>query len=274
VVFRATTRIRGVATWQVLVFLLEAAVFILIGSSLRDVLERVGGAGVVVQTMGLTVLAIVLAVTLARFAWVFGTDLVLRMLRRAGASRAQPLGPGAATVMSWAGMRGVVTLAVALTLPNAMPGRDLMLVTAFAVILVTVLLQGTTLGAVIRWARLREDEGAQPPLEIFAAEVAVFKARLAAVERLAYDAEGQLIHPQLLDFHRRRAAAAANFQGTAEKREQAIAEHFDVIIASIAAGRVELVRLHRAHEINDEVLHNLEHDLDLEELGAIAAKNT
>jgi CPA1 family monovalent cation:H+ antiporter len=121
---------------------------------------------------------------------------------------------------------------------------------------------------------LREDEGAEPPLEIFAAEVAVFKARLAAVERLAYDAEGQLIHPQLLDFHRRRAAAAANFQGTADKREQAIAAHFDVLIESIAAGRVELVRLHRAHEINDEVLHNLEHDLDLEELGAIAAKNT
>lgn len=274
VVFSATTRIRGIATWQVLVFLLEAAVFILIGSSLRGVLERVGGPGVVFQTMGLTVLIIVLAVTLARFAWVFGTDLVLHALHRVGVSQAEPLGPGAATVMSWAGMRGVVTLAVALTLPDAMPGRDLMLVTAFAVILVTVLVQGMTLGAVIRWARLREDEGAHAPLEIFAAEIEVFKARLAAVEHLAYDADGKLIHPQLLDFHRRRAAAAANFQGTVEKREEAITAHFDVIIASIAAGRAELVRLHRSHKIDDEVLHNLEHDLDLEELGAIAAKNT
>jgi hypothetical protein len=168
----------------------------------------------------------------------------------------------------------VVTLAVALTLPDAMPGRDLMLVTAFAVILVTVLFQGTTLGAVIRWAGLREEEGAEPPLEIFAAEAAVLAARLAAMERLAYDADGQLIHPQLLEFHRRRAAAATNFRGTAEKREQAIAAHFDTIIASIAAGRAELVRLHRTHKISDEVLHNLEHDLDLEELGAIAAKDT
>ncbi|HEX2672423.1 MAG TPA: cation:proton antiporter, partial [Polyangiaceae bacterium] len=251
-----------------------AAVFMLIGSSLRGVLERVGGAGVVVQTMGLTVLGIVLAVTVARFAWVFGSELALRALRRAGLTRALPLGPGGAVVMSWAGMRGVVTLAVALTLPDSMPGRDLMLVTAFAVILVTVLVQGTTLGAVIRWARLREDEGAQPPLEIFGAEAIVLKARLAAVERLAYDPEGTLIHPQLLDLHRRRANAAANFKGTAEKREQAITAHFDVIISSIAAGRAELVRLHRAHEIDDEILHNLEHDLDLEELGAIAAKNT
>jgi monovalent cation/hydrogen antiporter len=274
VVFSATTRIRGIATWQVLVFLLEAAVFMLIGSSLRGVLARVGGVAVVVETMGLTVLTIVAAVTLSRFAWIFGCDLLVRLFRRVGVGRVEPLGPGAATVMSWAGMRGVVTLAVALTLPDAMPGRDLMLVTAFAVILVTVLLQGTTLGAVIRWARLREDEGAQPPLELFAAEAVVFKARLAAVERLAYDAEGKLIHPQLLDFYRRRAAVSANFQGTHEKREQAIAAHFDVILASIAAGRAELVKLHRSHKIDDEVLHNLEHDLDLEELGAIAAKTT
>ena len=274
VVFTARTRIRGIATWQVLVFLLEAAVFMLIGSSLRGVLERVGGTGVVIQTMGLTVLTIVLAVTVARFAWVFGTDVVLKILHRAGASRAEPLGPGAATVMSWAGMRGVVTLAVALTLPDGMPGRDLMLVTAFAVILATVLLQGMTLGWVIRWARLREDQGALPPLELFAAESLVFKARLTAVERLAYDAEGQLVHPQLLEMHRKRASVSANFKGTAEKREQAIAAHFDVILGSIAAGRLELVQLHRTHQIDDEVLHNLEHDLDLEELGAIAAKDT
>jgi CPA1 family monovalent cation:H+ antiporter len=53
-------------------------------------------------------------------------------------------------------MRGVVTLAVALSVPESFPGRDFMLVTAFAVILVTVLVQGTTLGLIIRWARLEE----------------------------------------------------------------------------------------------------------------------
>ncbi len=94
VVFSASTRIRGIATWQVLVFLLEAAVFLLIGSSLRSVLERVGGLGVVVQTMGPTVLIIVLAVTLARFAWVFGSDLVLHVLRRAGREPSRAAGRG------------------------------------------------------------------------------------------------------------------------------------------------------------------------------------
>jgi monovalent cation/hydrogen antiporter len=272
VIFSASTRIRGIATWQVLVFLLEAAVFMLIGSSLRGVLERVGGLGVVVETMGKTVLTIVLAVTVARFAWVFGSDLVVATLRRAGVSRAEPLGPRAATVMSWAGMRGVVTLAVALTLPDAMPGRDLMLVTAFAVILVTVLVQGTTLGWVIRLAGLKEDDAALPPLDLFAAEAEVFKARLSAIERLAYAADGTLIHPRLLESYRRRATITETYTGTTEKRDQDIAAHFDVILATISAGRSELVKLHRSHRIDDETLHDLERDLDLEELSAIAAK--
>jgi len=59
------------------------------------------------------------------------------------------------TVMSWAGMRGVVTLAIALSLPEAMPGRDLILAAAFAVILVTVMVQGTTIGPLIRLLRLQ-----------------------------------------------------------------------------------------------------------------------
>jgi len=215
---------------------------------------------------------IVLAVIVARFAWVFGTDGLVAVLRRLGWHQARPLGPRAALVMSWAGMRGVVTLAVALSLPEAMPARDLMLVTAFIVILVTVLLQGTSLGWIIRHADPAEDPAALPPLDLQAAEQAMFRAQLAAVERIAHDEAGQLIHPQLLKRYQTRARAGQSFEGTAEELKAAIASHFDVIIAAVAAGRVELVRLHRAGRIDDETLHDLEHDLDLEELGAVAAK--
>lgn len=272
VIFTASVRIRAIAFWQVLVFLLEAAVFILIGFSLRGVLERVGGVGVVIETMAEPVLLIVLAVLVARFAWVFGSDAILGILKRLGWRRADPLGPRAALVMSWAGMRGVVTLAVALSLPDAMPGRDLMLVTAFAVIFVTVLLQGTSLGAVIRFARPRENEAALPPLDLYAAEISMFRAQVATVERHAYAEDGALIHPQLLSRYRQRATVSAEYQGRDEERTLRIAEHFDVILAAVAAGRAELVRLHRAGQIDDETLHDLERDLDLEELAAIAAK--
>ncbi len=272
VVFTASVRIRGIAFWQVLIFLFEAAVFILIGFSLRGVLDRVGGLRLVIESMAAPVLLIVAAVTAARFAWIFGADALLAGLKRAGRRTADPLGPGAATVMSWAGMRGVVTLAVALTLPETMPGRDLMLVTAFAVILVTVLIQGTTLGAVIRLAGLEEDSRSRPPLDLMAAEIAMLQVQYQAVERLAFAEDGTLTHPRLLDSYRRRATISANYSGTEAERERDIAAHYDVILAAVLAGRLELVRLHRAGQIDDETLHDLERDLDLDELGAIAAK--
>lgn len=272
VVFSASVRIRAHGFWHVLVFLLEAAVFMLIGFSLRGVLDRVGGFSVILETMAGPVLLIVAAVIVARFLWVFGTDAVLVLANRLGWRRACPLYPRAALVVSWAGMRGVVTLAVALSLPESIPGRDLMLVTAFAVILVTVLLQGTSLGLVIRLANPPEDARALPPLDLHAAEHAMFEAQFEAVKRDAYGEDGLLIHPQLLRRYQTRATAAGTFDGTDEERTAAIASHFDVIIAAVDAGRAELVRLHRAGQIGDETLHDLERDLDLEELAATAAK--
>lgn len=272
IVFSASVRIRALAFWQVLVFLLEAAVFTLIGLSLRNLLERVGGVGVVIDTMAGPVMAIVSAVIVARFVWIFGADAIVALGRRLGYARARPLGGRAALVMSWAGMRGVVTLAVALSLPEAFPARDLMLVTAFVAILVTVLVQGTSLGWVIRRANPPEDPASLPPLDLQAAEQAMFRAQLTAVEREAHDADGNVIHPQLLRRYRTRATAGEAFDGTPEERAAAIESHFDVILAAVEAGRAELVRLHRAGRIDDETLHDLEHDLDLEELGAVAAK--
>ena len=272
VIFTASVRIRSLAFWQVLIFLLEAAVFILIGLLLRGVVDRIGGLGIVVEQFAGPVGVVVAAMTLARFAWVFGADGLVRVLRRAGWRNVRPLGAPAAVVMSWAGMRGVVTLAVALSVPDAMPGRDLMIVTAFAVILATVLVQGMTLGWVIRWAGLQEDENARAPLDLFAAEAAMLKAQFAAVEQRAFAPDGSLLHPRLLDTYRRRATISAEFPGTTEERDESIAAHFDVVLAAVDAGRAELVRLHRSRQIDDETLHDLERDLDLEEVGATAAK--
>jgi hypothetical protein len=117
-----------------------------------------------------------------------------------------------------------------------------------------------------------DDGRARPPLDLHSAEMLLFQAQLALVEREAVAADGTVIHPQLLRRYRTRATAADAFDGTVEERNAAIASHFDVIIAAVTAGRAELVRLHRAGRIDDETLHDLEHDLDLEELAAAAAK--
>jgi monovalent cation/hydrogen antiporter len=267
VVLPAKVRMQGSAFWRTLVFGLEALVFILIGFSLRSVLERVGMEALL-TTMAMPVVAVVLAVLLARFAWVFGSDGLLTLLRRAGLRRARPLGWRQASVLAWTGMRGVVTLAVALTLPAQMPGRDLMLVAAFAVILVTVVVQGSSLGWLIRLVR-PGDEDPAAPMDLPAAEAAVARAKAAGAEKEAYDADGSLIHPQLLEMYRQRSDATDRYARDADAFMANLRPHFDAMLAAIAAGRAELIRLHREGQIEDEVLHDLERDLDLEELGAL-----
>lgn len=273
VLYSANVRLRGTAFWQVMIFLLEASVFLLIGSSLRGVIDRVGGFEVVVEQMAVPVLLIVAAMMVARFAWVFLSDSLLALIGRLGLTHRRPLGAKAGTVLGWAGMRGVMTLAIALTLPQDVPGRDFMLVAAFAVILVTVLVQGTTLGVLIRWMRLDETDEEAPRKTVAEAEAAMAAAQLRVVEHNAYDANGDLIHPQLLDRYQARARISANYVGREDHYHEGLHAHFDLVLAAIAAGRAELIRLHRAREIDDDVLHDLEHDLDLEELSALSAKS-
>jgi len=273
-VLSAAIRMRGTSFWTVLVFLLEASVFMLIGSSLRGVVSRVGGVRVVLEEMAVPIGLILLAITAARFAWVYGSDAVVALQRKLGFRRFEPVGPRAAAVLSWAGMRGVVTLAVALSVPESFPGRDFMLVTAFAVILVTVLVQGTTLGLIIRWARPVEPETQRTRLSMSQAEAAMAERQFKVVEAKAYAADGTLVHPQLLDRYRRRASASKNYAGNEDQYQPALQAHFDLVLEVVAAGREELLRLHRAGDIDDRTLHELERDLDLEELGAASAKAT
>jgi CPA1 family monovalent cation:H+ antiporter len=273
IVLAARVRLQGSAFWRTLVFALEALVFILMGFSLRSVLDRVGGLNEVFGSLAIPVFGIVVAVIVARFAWVFGIEVMLTWLRKANISSARPLGWRQASVLGWTGMRGVVTLAVALTLPQAMPGRDVMLVAAFAVILVTVVGQGATLGRVILLARLTDDDP-PAPLGPAQAEAAVAHAKLAAAERLAHGPNGELVHPQLLETYRSRARATDRYAGEPDAFMANIRPHFDAMLAATAAGRAELIRLQRQGQIEDEVLHDLERDLDLEELGIILQRGT
>lgn len=268
IIFPAPVRLRGGAFWQTMVFILEAVVFILIGFSLRGVLDRVGGVGAVSTTMAIPVLGVVMTVALARFIWIFGCDGLLAALRGLGLKAARPLGAQQATVLGWAGMRGVVTLAVALSLPDTMPGRDLMLVIAFAVIFATVVIQGNSLGWLIRQVRLVDMD---PPakMTLAASEAAIAHARTKAVEAHAYAPDGTLIHPKLLEEYRKRLEIVQRYAADAESFMVGIRTHFDVVLIALAAGRAELIRIHRAGLIEDEVLHELERDLDIEEMGVI-----
>jgi len=215
---------------------------------------------------------ILVALVAARFVWVFGSDLAIRFANRIGLARSVPMGGGAATVLSWAGVRGVVTLALALSLPEGFPGRDFILVMSFAVIMGTVLVQGTTLGWVISWAGLGEVEAERSPMTMSQAEAAMAQVQFTKVSELAYDGEGKLIHPQLLKRYEHRATAIVDYAERTADYIPILHAHFDVVLEAVAVGRTELIRLHRSGQIDDETLRELERDLDLEELSAISAK--
>ena len=272
-VFTAAVRMRAGSFWAVMIFLMEAAVFMLIGLSLRGVVDRVGGFGVVIHQMGGPVLLILLALLLARFAWVFLSDGTIVLSRALGIRRYTPLGARGCVVLGWAGVRGVVTLALALSLPADLPGRDFILVTSFAVILGTVLIQGTTLGWLIRWTGLVVPESDKARLSQSQAEAVVMQTQLQYIQSVAHDAQGQLVHPILLEQYTKKAAAYTRFAGEEAAMKPHVQAHFDVVLEAIAASRAELIRLHRVGDIDEHTLGELQKNLDLEELNTTAVRS-
>ncbi len=265
----AATRIRAQAFWKVLVFLLQSLLFILIGLSLRGVVSRVEAPPHAGHALLLPVAGVVGAVVLSRFAWVLGTFLVLKARHRLRPQRRQAPSIAAATVLSWAGMRGVVTLAAALSLPTGLPGRDLILACAFAVILVTVLVQGTTLGPLISLLRIiGPDEAASRQRMEDEAWRRMMEAQYQAILERSRRPDGGERHPRLVEQFGHRARVAADSLSDPALHLPQKREHFEAVLVAIHAGRTEILRMHRAGEIHDRVLRALEQELDLQQMVA------
>ncbi|MET4296240.1 Na+/H+ antiporter [Bradyrhizobium sp. LB8.2] len=262
----AVTRIRSTAVWSAVVFLLESLIFVLIGLSLRGMLVRLGGSDALLELLP-TTMAIVAAVIFARFGWIFPTTYIPRALIPTLRAR-DPYPPLSVTfIMSWAGIRGVVSLAAALSLPEAFPGRDLILAVTFAVILATVLLQGATLAPLVR---LVAGTGMAAPINSKLSEAdaraRIAAAQLAAVEKESLESDGSHRHPRLMEQYSHRMRASKRFSEDPEMLAPHRADHFTAVLAAISAGRKELLRMHRADQIHDIVLHAIEQELDLEEM--------
>jgi Na+/H+ antiporter len=265
----AEKRMQMRTVWRVVTFLLESLVFILIGLSLRGVMHRLAGDPHGLAAFIPAAAAVVAAVILARFAWIFpGVYLARALIPRL--RKRDPYPPfGVPVVMSWAGMRGVVSLAAALALPEAFPGRDFVLATTFAVILVTVLVQGSTLAPLIKAFGLhRTTERPSTMLTVTAARVHTATAELAAIELRSKRPDGSHLHPRLVEQYAFKVGAVTRFNDASGGLDDQRAEHFATVLAAIAAGRDALLKLHREGEIHDSVLAALEHEFDLDEMRA------
>jgi len=255
------TRMASVAVWNFVEFVLTSLVFILVGLQLRGILDRLADRGVV--ELGALAVAISVALIVSRFVWVFPAAWLPRLIP--ALRRRDPLPPaGHIVVIAWAGMRGVVSLAAALALPLGFPERDLLIFLAFCAILATLVVQGTTLGWVIR--RLGVTERRAPgmdPVEAVARRH-VARATLAEIERRSADILEGAVAQDLLSEYRDKARV---FHGVAEGGGQAELEaRMRIRLAALRAGRAALLDHHRGETLSDELLGGLEAELDLEEL--------
>ncbi len=177
-----------------------------------------------------------------------------------------PPNPAVPLIIGWAGMRGVVTLAAALALPVEFPGRDAILLAAFVVILFTVLVQGTTLGSLIR--RLRLDPTAHLPDAISTRPWPGWWSTRPGSQpwRAVFPETGTLQHPRLVDEYRRRVRATSRDRDERKALEAEKTEHFAAALLAVRSGRSALIGLHRENRIHSSVLRQLEAEIDLEEL--------
>jgi CPA1 family monovalent cation:H+ antiporter len=257
-------RVQGTATWEVVLFIINGLVFILIGLQLRAVLEAIAAERSVAELVGLA-LAVSIATIVARFAWVFPATYLPRMLSRRIRTRDPAPPVSHVIIVSWAGMRGVVSLAAALALPLDFAGRDLILFLTFAVILATLVFQGLTLPLLIRKLGLVPDSGE-------AAEEALARrdAVDAALERIEGLADEWPDHRELVDQLRvqyeHRESHIEPEGGPLDEAETELAEHAAIRRAVTDAERGAVLRLRDEGAISDAVLRRIYRELDLEEL--------
>lgn len=269
-VLTATVRLQAGVVWNLFVFLLNCFVFILIGLELPEVRSGLGH-----HSLGELVLQgalVSLLVIVVRPLWVFPATWVPRLLSKRLRER-DPVPPWRyITIVSWCGMRGVVSLAAALALPmtlsngKAFPERDLIIFLTFCVILATLVIQGLSLPFVVRTLKVHEATDEEHERK---ARLRVTHAALAALNSLGKDEHAnELALKRVIERYEDRVRHLsddlAETLGWSPDRHRLI-ETRRLWREAIAAERRELIRMHRAAEIDDEILHRLERELDLEE---------
>lgn len=265
--FAPEARVQGHMVWNAVVFVLNALVFVLIGFELDGILERL--AAYTLPQLLWWAFAISAVAILIRVAWVFPNAYWPFLFARVRETEARPH-PAWVTIVAWCGMRGVVSLAAAQAIPYSMaqgepfPARDLIVFLSFAVIFATLVVQGTTLGPLIRALKIGGDRDEETEEELARRKMA--HAGLVELDQLvARDLVALEIAPAIRRAYEARQRDEAPSQADLEF-DQARAQARRVRGALIEVERKRLLKLRREREIGDGVLHKLLRELDIEEM--------
>jgi Na+/H+ antiporter len=259
----ARLRVPTYAVWETVVFVLNVLAFMLIGMQLGPIWSHLDEAvRVEYCTFAASVLA---AVILARIAWVMFYGTVLRIAASWGALLGQPVA-GVPTVkrglvVSWCGMRGIVTLAAAFALPEGFPYRDLILLTAFGVVLGSLVIQGLTLRPLIVALKLKDENPVAA--EAARARTIVYRAALDEIDGDPSE-EAEILR---LEYRALLLRAEGNPDGGVASSELPADP---LRRRALGVARQSLLTLRRSEEIGDDAFHLIEEELDRAELGAQA----
>jgi CPA1 family monovalent cation:H+ antiporter len=249
----ARMRIPSYAVWDTAIFALNILAFIFIGLQIRPILESLKDweRGPYFAVAG----AVLATVIVVRFAWQMPFNAVVRWRHRErGFHPPRPmLRPtvGSGLMISWAGMRGIVTLAAAMALPAGFPYRDLIALTAFAVVLGTLLIQGLTLKPLMRALELHDDDPVGRELS-----TARQQALRAALESFLDD-QSPVAELLRKEFKTRLTEGQPDSPGGAWR-----ASHGEKRRAALQAARQAVHAMRSSEQIGDDAFHRIEEELD------------
>ncbi|GGX41030.1 Na+/H+ antiporter [Streptomyces fructofermentans] len=271
------TRLQEEAVWKMVAFILEASVFALIGLQLPVVLKGLGDyEGTEAAVYAFTLFVVVVA---ARFVWVYPATFLPRMLSRRIREREDNPTWKAPFIIGWAGMRGVVSLAIAFSIPLAMddgedfPGRNMILFLTFTTVIGTLVVQGLTLPPLIHMLKLPGRDAQAETLAEANAQAQASQVAEQRLDELLADERNALPAPlgdRLRSVLERRRNAVWERLGTANPvtGESVDDTYRRLSREMISAEREMFVRLRDGRYIDDEMLRSLLRRLDLEEAAA------
>ena len=270
-IITAAARAQTFGFWQLASYVLNGSLFVLIGLELKPVLTGLGAAWPSALAFGLVCAVAVMAV---RLLWGVTTPYLIRLIDRRPVQRQRRVGFRARLPLSWAGFRGAVSLAAALALPeetsngDPLPGRDLVIAVTFVVILFTLVVQGLSMPAIVRWARFPPD-----PRELDEEILAEQAMLRAAIHALPSEAERlgttQPIVDSLRVYYEERLRLIHREDGRPELagRDESDADQDEGLrLALIPSKRAALFDLRKSRRIDDVILRRMQARIDLEEL--------
>jgi Na+/H+ antiporter len=270
-IFDYGSRLTTTSVWNVVVFLLNGIVFILIGLQLPGIIRGLGEYSL--RAAIWYGVAISLVAILVRLLWMYPGAYLPRMISKRIRLRETRPPPRQVFIIGWSGMRGVVSLAAALAIPIALPGgeglphRNLILCITFIVILITLVFQGLTLPWIVRWLKISVNDGERE-------KRLNLKLRLARVAldhiNTGYADEAASIQPfsQLKDRYEKKLDLTVKILEKADDQEAVpsiILQFRQLQLDLIGLQRAELARMRHRNEFPEELIRSEEFEMDLEE---------